>query len=159
MNNGEKRLVSVRYRLFRSKAQTMMDTYIKVLITNMNHIVEMGFDALFLSPFYKKSFKDCGFDISGHKEIDAKFGNKADVDELSHVAERLKLMVAVDFVPNRQTYGRLIQILMITMNYTEMRREHHHQWISRVNAEFNLGTKTRIPFHSNYVEKYGIPIM
>lgn len=76
---------------------------IQGLITNLDHIVEMGFDALFVSPFYKTPFKDYAYDISNHTEIDPKFGSEADVDELLREAKRLGLKVVVDFVPNHSS--------------------------------------------------------
>lgn len=76
---------------------------IQGLTTNLNHIVEMGFDALFVSPFYKTPFKDYGYDISNHTEIDAKFGTEADVDEFLRKAKIHGLKVVVDFVPNHSS--------------------------------------------------------
>lgn len=76
---------------------------IQGLIGNLNYIVEMGFDALFVSPFYQTPFKDYAYDISNHTAIDAKFGNDADVDELLREAKRLGLKVVVDFVPNHSS--------------------------------------------------------
>lgn len=76
---------------------------IQGLIGNLNYIVETGFDALFVSPFFKTPFKDYGYDISNHTAIDSKFGNEADVDEFLLEARRCGLKVVVDFVPNHSS--------------------------------------------------------
>lgn len=76
---------------------------IRGIISNLNYLVETGFDALFLSPFYKTPFKDYGYDISSYTEIEPKFGSEEDVDELLREAKRNGIKVIVDFVPNHSS--------------------------------------------------------
>jgi alpha-glucosidase len=66
----------------------------------LGYIAETGFDAIWLSPFYRSPMADFGYDISDHRDVDPTFGTLADFDELVAEAHRLGLRVIVDWVPN-----------------------------------------------------------
>jgi alpha-glucosidase len=66
----------------------------------LQHIRDLGVDALWLSPVYRSPMADAGYDISDHKDIDPSFGTLADIDALLAEAHRLGLRVLMDFVPN-----------------------------------------------------------
>lgn len=70
------------------------------VISKLDYIVETGFDAIFLSPFYQTPFVDFGYDISSYIDVDPKFGTLADLEELIQEAKRRGLKVILDFVPN-----------------------------------------------------------
>jgi alpha-glucosidase len=67
---------------------------------HLQHIRDLGVDALWLSPVYCSPMADAGYDISDHKNIDPAFGTLADFDVLLDEAHRLGLRVLMDFVPN-----------------------------------------------------------
>ncbi|MBU6329097.1 MAG: DUF3459 domain-containing protein [Acidobacteria bacterium] len=63
-------------------------------------LVELGVDALWLSPFYRSPMADFGYDISDHCDVDPIFGDLAAFDALLAEAHGLGLRVVIDWVPN-----------------------------------------------------------
>lgn len=66
----------------------------------LEHLVDLGVDAVWLSPIYRSPMVDFGYDVSDHCDIDPLFGTLADFDALVARAHGLGLRVIVDFVPN-----------------------------------------------------------
>ena len=64
------------------------------------YLVELGVDAIWLSPFYPSPLADGGYDITDHRDVDPRLGTLADFDRLVDRAHRLDLRVLVDVVPN-----------------------------------------------------------
>lgn len=67
---------------------------------HLDHLVWLGVDAIWLSPFYRSPMKDFGYDVSDYCEVDPLFGSSADFDRLLAAAHERGLRVIVDFVPN-----------------------------------------------------------
>jgi alpha-glucosidase len=67
---------------------------------HLNHLVWLGVDAIWLSPFYRSPMKDFGYDVSDYCAVDALFGTNDDFDGLLGEAHERGLRVIVDFVPN-----------------------------------------------------------
>jgi len=70
------------------------------ITAHLDHIADLGADAVWLSPFYRSPMADFGYDVSDHTDVDPLFGTLADADELIATAHRDGLRVIVDFVPN-----------------------------------------------------------
>ncbi len=68
-----------------------------------DHLVELGVDALWISPFYPSPMKDFGYDISDYCDVDPRFGTLADFDALLDAAHARGLRVVLDFVPNHSS--------------------------------------------------------
>src|SRR5512142_2487690 len=66
----------------------------------LDHLVELGVDALWLSPFYRSPQADAGYDVSDYRDVDPLFGTLADAEALIAAAHRRSLRVIVDLVPN-----------------------------------------------------------
>ncbi len=66
----------------------------------LDHLVWLGVDALWLSPFYPSPMKDFGYDVRDYCEVDPVFGSLADFDRLLAAAHARGLRVLVDWVPN-----------------------------------------------------------
>jgi alpha-glucosidase len=64
------------------------------------HLVDLGVDALWISPIFRSPMADFGYDISDYTDIDRLFGTLADFDALLAEAHRLGLRVILDLVPN-----------------------------------------------------------
>ena len=64
------------------------------------HLVELGVDALWLSPVFRSPMADFGYDISDYTDIDPLFGTLADLDALVTAAHEHGLKVILDLVPN-----------------------------------------------------------
>ena len=70
------------------------------ITARLEHIADLGADALWLSPFYRSPQHDGGYDVSDYTDVDPRFGSLADADALIARAHDLGLKVIVDIVPN-----------------------------------------------------------
>jgi len=70
------------------------------ITARLDHLVELGVDAVWLSPFYRSPQRDGGYDVADHRDVDPLFGRLADADALIARAHELGLRVIVDLVPN-----------------------------------------------------------
>jgi alpha-glucosidase len=70
------------------------------LIRRLPYLVELGVDAVWLSPVFRSPMADFGYDISDYTDIDPLFGTLADFDALLAEAHELGLKLIVDLVPN-----------------------------------------------------------
>ena len=66
----------------------------------LEHVRDLGADAVWLSPVFRSPMADFGYDIADHTDIDPVFGTLADADALIERAHALGLRVLLDFVPN-----------------------------------------------------------
>jgi alpha-glucosidase len=48
----------------------------------LDHLAELGVDAVWLSPFYRSPQVDGGYDVSDYRDVDPMFGTLADFDAL-----------------------------------------------------------------------------
>jgi alpha-glucosidase len=64
------------------------------------YLVELGVDAVWLSPIFTSPMADFGYDICEFTDIDPVFGTLADFDALLQTAHEYGLKVILDFVPN-----------------------------------------------------------
>ncbi len=67
---------------------------------NLAHLVSLGVDALWITPFYPSPLADGGYDVSDYRDIDPRLGTLAGFDALLTDAHALGLRVIVDIVPN-----------------------------------------------------------
>ncbi len=65
----------------------------------LDHLVDLGVDALWLSPIYPSPMADFGYDVSDYRDVDPVFGTLADFDELVEAAHQRGLEVLLDIVP------------------------------------------------------------
>jgi alpha-glucosidase len=70
------------------------------IAAKLDYLVELGVDAIWLSPIFPSPMKDFGYDVSNYVDIDPIFGTLADFDRLLESAHRRGLRVLLDFVPN-----------------------------------------------------------
>ncbi|HEX6500593.1 MAG TPA: glycoside hydrolase family 13 protein [Micromonosporaceae bacterium] len=70
------------------------------ITAHLDHLVELGVDALWLSPFYPSPQADAGYDVADYRNVDPLFGSLSDADTLIAEAHRRGLRVIVDLVPN-----------------------------------------------------------
>jgi alpha-glucosidase len=70
------------------------------LISRLPHLVALGVDALWISPWYRSPMADAGYDVADYRDIDPLFGTLADAAKLIATAHELGLRVIIDIVPN-----------------------------------------------------------
>lgn len=70
------------------------------IIQKLDYIVDLGVDAVWISPFFKSPMKDFGYDISDYCAIEPMFGTMEDFEELLQQARDRDLKVLIDQVWN-----------------------------------------------------------
>lgn len=70
------------------------------IIERLDHIRDLGVDALWLSPIYPSPGLDVGYDVIDHSAIDPAYGTMADFDRLVSEAHARGLRVILDLVMN-----------------------------------------------------------
>lgn len=53
------------------------------IISRVDHIVDIGVDAVWLTPFFKSPMVDTGYDISNFTDVEPRFGTLHDFEQLS----------------------------------------------------------------------------
>ncbi len=69
----------------------------------LDHLVDLGVDAIWISPIYPSPMKDFGYDVADYCGVDARFGTLADLDALIAAAHGRGLKVLLDLVPNHSS--------------------------------------------------------
>jgi alpha-glucosidase len=64
----------------------------------LEHVAELGVDAVWISPFFTSPMRDFGYDVSDYRSVDPIFGTNADFDALVGRAHALGLKVLIDLV-------------------------------------------------------------
>ncbi|TDH62484.1 DUF3459 domain-containing protein [Dankookia rubra] len=70
------------------------------IASRLDHLVTLGADAVWISPFYPSPLADFGYDVADHCGVDPAFGTLADFDALVAAAHGRGLRVLLDYVPN-----------------------------------------------------------
>ncbi|XP_076273444.1 maltase 1-like [Rhynchophorus ferrugineus] len=70
------------------------------IISKMDYFVDLGVDAIWLSPIYQSPMVDAGYDISDYRTIATEYGTLDDFKQLLDEAHNRGIKVILDFVPN-----------------------------------------------------------
>jgi len=73
------------------------------ITARLEHVRDLGVDAIWLSPFYTSPQADAGYDVADYRQVDPLFGELADADALIARAKELGIRVIVDLVPNHSS--------------------------------------------------------
>jgi len=71
---------------------------LKGITRRLDHVADLGADAIWLSPIFTSPMADMGYDVSNYTDIDPLFGSLADFDALIARAHELGLKVILDQV-------------------------------------------------------------
>jgi Glycosidases len=69
----------------------------------LDALVDLGVDALWISPFFKSPMKDFGYDVSDYRDVDPIFGTLDDLKALVSAAKARKLKLVFDLVANHSS--------------------------------------------------------
>jgi alpha-glucosidase len=70
------------------------------IVHRLPYLVELGVDAIWLSPIFTSPMADFGYDIANYTDVDPLFGNLDDLDNLIDATHRYQLKLILDLVPN-----------------------------------------------------------
>ncbi len=70
------------------------------ITAHLDHLVDLGVDALWLSPIYVSPMADAGYDVADYRDVDPVLGTLADADALLAAAHDHGLRLLMDLVPN-----------------------------------------------------------
>jgi alpha-glucosidase len=73
------------------------------IISRLDYFVELGVDAVWISPIYPSPMADFGYDVADYCGVDPIFGTLADADRLIAEAHARGLRLILDFVPNHSS--------------------------------------------------------
>ena len=71
---------------------------LKGIIQKLDHIKKMGFNAIWLNPFYVSPFKDGGYDVEDFFDVDRRFGTLKDFRKLISQAHKKEIKIIIDLV-------------------------------------------------------------
>lgn len=74
------------------------------IFSKLDHLVELGVDAVWLSPVCLSPMYDFGYDIEDYRKIDSIFGTNEDMDLLIKEAHRKNIKVIMDLVINHTSH-------------------------------------------------------
>ncbi|MBG0560307.1 glycoside hydrolase family 13 protein [Actinoplanes aureus] len=66
----------------------------------LNHLRDLGVDAIWMSPWYPSPMADAGYDVADFRDIDPVFGTLAGAEALIAEAHAAGIRMIVDIVPN-----------------------------------------------------------
>jgi alpha-glucosidase len=69
----------------------------------LDYLVELGIDAIWLSPIFPSPMADFGYDVADYCGVDPRFGSLTDFDSLLASAHARGLKLLLDFVPNHSS--------------------------------------------------------
>ncbi len=69
----------------------------------LDYLVDLGIDALWISPIFPSPMADFGYDVADYCDVDPRFGTLADLDRLIEAAHARGLRVLLDLVPNHSS--------------------------------------------------------
>ncbi|RYF79545.1 MAG: alpha-glucosidase [Comamonadaceae bacterium] len=68
------------------------------ITARLDHVAQLGVDAIWISPFFRSPMKDFGYDVADYRDVDPIFGTLADFDALLARAHGLGLKLIIDQV-------------------------------------------------------------
>ncbi len=73
------------------------------LTKRLDHLADLGIDAVWVTPFYPSPQRDFGYDVADYCDVDPAFGTLEQFDEFAARAHELGLKVVIDIVPNHSS--------------------------------------------------------
>ncbi|MDO5082676.1 MAG: glycoside hydrolase family 13 protein [Arachnia propionica] len=73
------------------------------ILAHVDHLVWLGVDAVWLSPFYASELADGGYDVIDHRAIDPRIGTLEEFDALVAALGAHEIKVIIDIVPNHSS--------------------------------------------------------
>ncbi len=71
---------------------------LKGITEKLSYIQEMGFNAIWLNPFYESPFRDAGYDVTDFYKVAPRYGTNEDFQNLCKEAKKHGIRVVIDLV-------------------------------------------------------------
>jgi alpha-glucosidase len=76
---------------------------LKGIIDHLDHLRQLGVDAIWLTPMFPSPQVDFGYDVSDYQAVDPQYGNLADLDRLVSEGNKRGIKVVLDLVINHSS--------------------------------------------------------
>jgi len=73
------------------------------LLSRLDYLVDLGIDAIWISPFYPSPLNDGGYDVADYRGVDPRLGTLDDMRALVDQCHQRGLRVLMDIVPNHSS--------------------------------------------------------
>ncbi|XP_013161261.1 PREDICTED: maltase A1-like isoform X1 [Papilio xuthus] len=123
---------------------------LKGIISELEHFVDAGVDAIWMSPIFESPMVDFGYDISNFYKIHYEYGTMEDFEELLKKAHELGIKVLLDFVPN---HASTESEYFINSEKKVPGYEDYFVWADSPGPDPNNASVMRPP--SNWVSQFG----
>jgi glycosidase len=70
------------------------------IISKLDYIQDLGFETVWVSPFFRSPQQDWGYDVSDYYSVAPEYGNSADADDLIDAAHQRGMRILFDLVMN-----------------------------------------------------------
>jgi alpha-glucosidase len=70
------------------------------IISKLDYIQDLGFETIWVSPFFRSPQQDWGYDVSDHYSVAPEYGDAADADELIKAVHQRGMRILFDLVMN-----------------------------------------------------------
>ena len=121
------------------------------ILQRLDHLVSLGVDAVWISPFYPSPMADYGYDVADYTGVDPLFGTLEDFDRLIEGVHERGLKLILDFVPNHTSDQH--PWFLESRSSRESTRRDWYLW--RDPAEGDGPPETRLP--NNWMSHFGGP--
>ena len=76
----------------------MTHWYLNGIKEKLSYIKGMGFDAIWLNPFYESPFRDAGYDVTDFYKVAPRYGTNEDFVSLCAEAKKQGIRIVIDLV-------------------------------------------------------------
>ncbi|WP_103501707.1 MULTISPECIES: alpha-amylase family glycosyl hydrolase [unclassified Streptomyces] len=73
------------------------------VLSHLDHLVELGVDAVWFSPFYPSALTDGGYDVDDYRDVDPAIGTLEEFDEVVRRLGAAGIKVVIDIVANHSS--------------------------------------------------------
>lgn len=73
------------------------------IISRVDHLAELGVDAVWMSPFYPSALADGGYDVDDYRDVDPRIGTLDQFDVLVEALHVRGIRLIIDLVPNHSS--------------------------------------------------------
>ncbi|CAG7819462.1 unnamed protein product [Allacma fusca] len=73
------------------------------ITSRLDYFVDLGIEAIWISPIYTSPMKDFGYDISDFRDIEPQFGTMEDFKRMSEEFKKRGIKLIMDIVPNHSS--------------------------------------------------------